>query len=53
LLYKSICYEIAKLGNKVIVKWYYEYGDEDALEAGEDLDSITRVPFEFIKIEEV
>jgi len=34
----------------VIIIWYYEDDDEDMLEAGEDYESIIRVPFKMIEI---
>jgi hypothetical protein len=36
--------------NEVIINWYYEEDDEDMLEAGEDYESIIRVPFKMIEI---
>lgn len=38
--------------NEVIINWYYEEDDEDMLEAGEDYESIIRVPFKMIQIVE-
>ncbi len=43
---------IYKSGNEVIINWYYEEDDEDMLEAGEDYQSIIKVPFKMIEIEE-
>ena len=43
---------ISKNGNEVVVNWYYEEDDEDMLEAGEDYQSIIRIPFKMIEIEE-
>jgi hypothetical protein len=37
-------------GNDVQVNWYYEEDDEDMLEAGEDYESIIKVPFKMIEI---
>ena len=34
----------------VVINWYYEEDDEDMLEAGEDYESIIRVPFKMIEI---
>jgi hypothetical protein len=42
--------EIHKLKNEVLINWYYEEDDEDMLEAGEDYESIIRVPFKMIEI---
>jgi len=36
----------------VIINWYYEEDDEDMLEAGEDYQSILKIPFKMIEIEE-
>ena len=43
---------IHKAKYEVIVNWYYEEDDEDMLEAGEDYESIIRVPFKMIEIAE-
>lgn len=43
---------IHKAKHDVEVNWYYEEDDEDMLEAGEDYESIIRVPFRMIEIQE-
>lgn len=43
---------IFKRGNKVSIKWHYEEDDEDMLEAGEDYQSIIKIPFVMIEDEE-
>ncbi len=43
---------IHKAKHEVEVNWYYEEDDEDMLEAGEDYESIIRVPFKIIEIVE-
>ena len=43
---------IYKANNEVIVNWYYEEDDEDMLEAGEDYESIIRIPFKLIEIDD-
>jgi hypothetical protein len=43
---------LAKAGNNINVNWYYEEDDEDMLEAGEDYQSIIKLPFKMIEIEE-
>lgn len=43
---------ISKNGNEVEVNWFYEEDDEDMLEAGEDYQSIIRIPFKMIEIED-
>lgn len=34
----------------VVINWYYEEDDEDMLEAGEDYESIIKVPFKMVQI---
>ncbi len=41
---------IHKNGKEVIINWYYEEDDEDMLEAGEDYESIIRIPFKMIEV---
>jgi hypothetical protein len=41
---------IHKSSNEVVINWYYEEDDEDMLEAGEDYESIIRIPFKMIEI---
>ena len=42
---------IASLENKTaVINWYYEEDVEDMLEAGEDYESIIKVPFKMIQI---
>ncbi|MFP4058957.1 MAG: DUF1987 domain-containing protein [Bacteroidota bacterium] len=41
---------IHKNKHEVVINWYYEEDDEDMLEAGEDYESIIRVPFKMIEI---
>jgi hypothetical protein len=41
---------IHKAKHEVVINWYYEEDDEDMLEAGEDYESIIRVPFKMIEI---
>ena len=43
---------IHKGKNELEINWYYEEDDEDMLEAGEDYESIIRVPFKMIEIVE-
>ncbi|OFX35995.1 MAG: nuclear pore complex subunit [Bacteroidetes bacterium GWA2_32_17] len=43
---------ISKAGSNIVINWYYEEDDEDMLEAGEDYQSIIKVPFKMIEIEE-
>ncbi len=39
-------------GSKVTIKWHYEEDDEDMQEAGEDYESIVKVPVELVMMEE-
>ena len=41
---------IHKANHEITINWYYEEDDEDMLEAGEDYDSIIRVPFKMVEI---
>lgn len=43
---------IHRAKHEVEINWYYEEDDEDMLEAGEDYDSIIKVPFKMIEIVE-
>ena len=43
---------IHKSKHDVVINWYYEEDDEDMLEAGEDYESIIRVPFKMVEIVE-
>jgi len=43
---------ISKAGNNVVVNWFYEEDDEDMLEAGEDYQSIIKIPFKMVEINE-
>lgn len=43
---------IHKNGNDVKINWYFEEDDEDMLEAGEDYQSIIKIPFKMIETEE-
>lgn len=36
----------------VVINWYYEEDDEDMLEAGEDYQSILKIPFDMVEMEE-
>ena len=41
---------IHKSKHDVVINWFYEEDDEDMLEAGEDYESIIRVPFKMVEI---
>lgn len=42
---------IYKSGHEVVINWYYEEDDEDMLEAGEDYQSIIKIPFKMVELE--
>lgn len=42
---------LSKSSTNVIVNWYYEEGDDDMLESGEDYADITALKFNFIETE--
>ncbi|MGC1390126.1 MAG: SiaC family regulatory phosphoprotein [Bacteroidales bacterium] len=53
VIYMSLLKKIesVKLKNKkYIINWYYEEGDEDILEKGENISSVLDMPFNFIMI---
>jgi len=41
---------IHKSDNEVVINWFYEGDDEDILEAGENYQSITGLPFRMVAI---
>lgn len=43
---------IHKEGHDVKINWFFEEDDEDMLEAGEDYQSIIKIPFKMIETEE-
>lgn len=45
--------KIDEMGKKVVINWYYENGDEDMKEAGEDLCSFFDMDFNFMEIPEI
>ena len=40
-------------GKNVVVNWYFEQGDEDMKEAGEDLSSFFEMQFNFVEVPEI
>ena len=44
----SICHEVHKKKQSIIVNWYYRSDDEDMKESGESLSEIVQLPFKFI-----
>ena len=52
-VFKKLEQVFKKNGDKgVVINWYYEEDDEDMLEAGEDYQSILKIPFKMIEIED-
>jgi hypothetical protein len=50
----DICKILSRLRLQEIdtsVKWYYEKGDIDMLEAGREMSQIVKIPFEFVETE--
>jgi SiaC family regulatory phosphoprotein len=43
---------IKLLDKKFIINWYYDEGDEDILEKGEDLSGVLNIPFNFVIIKD-
>jgi len=41
--------QINEEGQTIKIRWYYEEGDDDMFEAGEELSEIAEIPFEFIE----
>ena len=41
---------IHKSGCEVLVRWFYESEEEDMLEAGQDYQSIAKIPFEMVEL---
>ena len=50
--YSGAPLDLTQVNVQLIINWYYEEDDEDMLEAGEDYESIIRVPFKMIEIVE-
>ena len=44
---------LRKMGKKVCVNWFYEEGDVDMFESGEDLSSFFNMQFNFIEVGEI
>jgi len=41
---------IQKINQGVTINWFYDEDDEDMLEAGQDYESIIRIPFKMIEV---
>ena len=48
----KIIKQLHKKGFKVEIHWYYPEDDEDMLEAGEDYEEITQIPFKYVVSDE-
>jgi hypothetical protein len=42
--------ELQQTGKEVLVNWYYEENDEDAMESGEEYRDLLKVPVNIIKL---
>jgi hypothetical protein len=52
-VFKKLEQVYKKNGDKgVTINWFYEEDDEDMLEAGEDYQSILKIPFKMVEIED-
>ena len=44
---------VSELGQHVQINWHYETGDEEMAETGKDYESLFKLNFEFIEVEEL
>jgi hypothetical protein len=52
-VFKKLEQVFKKNGDKgVSINWFYEEDDEDMLEAGEDYQSILKIPFKMVELED-
>jgi hypothetical protein len=49
-IFKSL-YGIHENGNEVLIRWHYEEDDEDMYEVGMEMSRMSRLPFEYVKVE--
>jgi len=42
--------DLYRARNEVVINWYYEKGDDDMLDAGNDFQSIIHLPFKLVEI---
>lgn len=47
-LFKQL-YEIHNRSSKVLIRWYYEVGDDDMRDAGSDYEAMIDLPFKLIE----
>ncbi|WP_422361295.1 DUF1987 domain-containing protein [Reichenbachiella sp.] len=53
ILFKKLNDLKVERGKEIHINWYYEEGDEDMLEAGEDLSSFFNYEFNYVEIPEI
>jgi len=44
--------KVTQTNKEIVINWHYEEDDEDMLEAGEDYQSILKIPFKMIELED-
>ena len=52
MLFKKLD-ELHQKGKRVIINWFYEVGDEDMMEAGEDMNSFFTFDLKFKEVPEI
>lgn len=45
--------QLQSYGLTVTISWYHDEDDEDMLEAGEDYQSISKIPFNFVELQAI
>lgn len=41
---------VKKTGNELNITWYYDEGEDDMLNSGNDFSSVVEIPFNFVEI---
>lgn len=49
-IFKSL-FSIHENGNEVLIRWHFEEDDEDMYEVGMEMSRMSRLPFEYVKVE--
>lgn len=49
-IFKSL-YGIHEDGNEVLIRWHFEEDDEDMYEVGMEMSRMSKLPFEYVKVE--
>jgi len=44
----TLCFDIHKKKQSILVNWYYRYNDEDMRDTGETFSEIVHIPFKFM-----